>query len=68
MDNKDKDRTGNDDLLMIELDDRLEFSGLPVEVMDLQTSCINGDHCMAHDASGCTNLHSCHPPVNPPES
>lgn len=48
----------NDDLLIVELDDRFEFSALPVDVVDLQTSCTNGKACTAED-TGCTNGSGC---------
>jgi len=62
MDNKDKLETihPDGDLLIVELDDRLEFSALLVDVMDLQTSCTNGSGCDPNgNTSGCTNSSSC---------
>jgi hypothetical protein len=52
------------DLLIVELDDRLEFSALPVDVMDLQDSCTNGSACDPNgNGTGCTNQSSCKPPL-----
>ena len=70
MDKKDKPEiVPNDDLLIVELDDRLEFSALPADVMDLQSYCTNGSGCDPNtNSTGCTNTSSCVPPVKEVES
>lgn len=67
MDNKDK-IDPNEDLLIVELDDRLEFSSLPIDVMDLQANCTNTGCNPNDNSSGCTNLSDCRVPPKEVES